>query len=183
VSRARLAEPRVAVPQEQLGRRARYLVDLGTQRRPAERACADQALETVDDLHAARLPATHHRDHRGATAIREQRAELELVRRAGDEIGARIDRDADALREQRRGHGGARRVDQLDRAGRDPQRHPAHIAPQLAATWAAWIADAALRRQVGQAGAERARTVFREDIMLASVRAVVEEVAAVTRRV
>jgi hypothetical protein len=52
-------------------------VDLGTQRRPAKRACADQALETVDNLNAARLPVAHHRSQ---LAVSRQRS-LHLAQR------------------------------------------------------------------------------------------------------
>jgi hypothetical protein len=52
----------VALPQQELRRRTGDLVDLGAQRRPAELACADQALEAVDELDRSRVPTAHHRD-------------------------------------------------------------------------------------------------------------------------
>ena len=70
---------RVASPQEQLGGRAADLVDLGAQRRPAQRTRPDQPLETVDDLDRSRVPAAHDRDE---LAVARQRP-LELTQQLG----------------------------------------------------------------------------------------------------
>jgi hypothetical protein len=71
--------PRVALPQQQLGRGPGDLVDLGAQGRPAQRAGSDQSLEAVDDLDLLVLAVTHHRDQ---LAVLRQRA-FHLAQRLG----------------------------------------------------------------------------------------------------